>query len=229
MKNKVQRHFPYLKKNKLLLLGAITVLVCSSNALAQNNGNKLVSDNFDFAKRQMVHMLENIPQGEAKMPHSINGKGNTSCRSIYWWTSGFFPGILWYINEYTGDKAFESFAKKWTEKLEPVKTFKGNHDIGFMMYCSFGNAYRLTQNEKYKDILIQSAYSLATRFNPQVGTIKSWDSWRSWENKHVFKYPVIIDNMMNLELLFWASKATGDPSFRNIAISHAEKSDKKRR
>ena len=151
MKNKVQRHFPYLKKNKLLLLGAITVLVCSSNALAQNNGNKLVSDNFDFAKRQMVHMLENIPQGEAKMPHSINGKGNTSCRSIYWWTSGFFPGILWYINEYTGDKAFESFAKKWTEKLEPVKTFKGNHDIGFMMYCSFGNAYRLTQNEKYKD------------------------------------------------------------------------------
>ena len=126
MKNKVQRHFSLFKTNKLLLLGAITVLVCSSNALAQNNGNKLVSDNFDFAKRQMVHMLENIPQGEAKMPHSINGKGNTSCRSIYWWTSGFFPGILWYINEYTGDKTFESFAKKWTEKLEPVKTFKGN-------------------------------------------------------------------------------------------------------
>ena len=99
MKNKVQRHFPYLKKNKLLLLGAITVLVCSSNALAQNNGNKLVSDNFDFAKRQMVHMLENIPQGEAKMPHSTNGKGDTSCWNIYWWTSGFFPGILWYINE----------------------------------------------------------------------------------------------------------------------------------
>lgn len=97
MKNKVQRHFSLFKTNKLLLLGAITVLVCSSNALAQNNGNKLVSDNFDFAKRQMVHMLENIPQGEAKMPHSINGKGNTSCRSIYWWTSGFFPGILWYI------------------------------------------------------------------------------------------------------------------------------------
>ena len=63
-----------------------------------------------------------------------------------------YTSILWYINEYTGDKAFESFAKKWTEKLEPVKTFKGNHDIGFMMYCSFGNAYRLTQNEKYKDI-----------------------------------------------------------------------------
>ena len=222
MKNKVQRHFPYLKKNKLLLLGAITVLVCSSNALAQNNGNKLVSDNFDFAKRQMVHMLENIPQGEAKMPHSINGKGNTSCRSIYWWTSGFFPGILWYINEYTGDKTFESFAKKWTEKLEPVKTFKGNHDIGFMMYCSFGNAYRLTQNEKYKDILIQSAYSLATRFNPQVGTIKSWDSWRSWENKHVFKYPVIIDNMMNLELLFEASKLSGDSTYYNIAVKHAD-------
>ena len=156
------------------------------------------------------------------MPHSINGKGNTSCRSIYWWTSGFFPGILWYINEYTGDKAFESFAKKWTEKLEPVKTFKGNHDIGFMMYCSFGNAYRLTQNEKYKDILIQSAYSLATRFNPQVGTIKSWDSWRSWENKHVFKYPVIIDNMMNLELLLWASKNSEHSDFASIARSHAD-------
>lgn len=160
-------------------MGFITVLSYSSTALAQGNGNELVSDNFDFAKRQMTHMLENIPQGEAKMPHSTNGKGDTSCWNIYWWTSGFFPGILWYINEYTGDKTFENLARKWTEKLEPVKTFKGNHDIGFMMYCSFGNAYRLTQNEKYKDILVQSARSLATRFNPQVGTIKSWDSWRS--------------------------------------------------
>ena len=61
-------------------------------------------------------MLENIPQGEAKMPHSINGKGNTSCRSIYWWTSGFFPGILWYINEYTGDKAFESLCQEMDRK-----------------------------------------------------------------------------------------------------------------
>ena len=69
-------------------------------------------------------MLENIPQGEAKMPHSINGKGNTSCRSIYWWTSGFFPGILWYINEYTGDKAFESFAKNGQKSLNQLKHSK---------------------------------------------------------------------------------------------------------
>lgn len=124
MKNKVQRHFPYLKKNKLLLLGVITVLVCSSNALAQNNGNKLVSDNFDFAKRQMVHMLENIPQGEAKMPHSINGKGNTSCRSIYWWTSGFFPGILWYINEYTGDKTLKALPRNGQKSLNQLKHSK---------------------------------------------------------------------------------------------------------
>jgi chondroitin AC lyase len=90
------------------------------------------------------------------------------------------------------------------------------------MYCSYGNAYRLTGNEAYKNILVQSARSLSTRFNPVTGCIKSWNSFKSWHGNKTYNFPVIIDNMMNLELLFFASKATGDTSFRHIAVTHAE-------
>jgi hypothetical protein len=93
-----------------------------------------------------------------------------------------------------------------------------DHDVGFRMYCSYGNGYRLTGNEQYKEILLQSAKSLSTRYEPQIGLIRSWDF-----SKEVWQYPVIIDNMMNLELLFWASKISGDPVYYDIAVSHAKK------
>lgn len=90
------------------------------------------------------------------------------------------------------------------------------HDLGFMLYCPFGNGYRLTQNPNYKKIMLEGAKSLATRFNPKYGVIKSWE-------KHAgFDYPVIIDNMMNLEFLFWAARESGDKSFYDICISHAD-------
>jgi len=95
------------------------------------------------------------------------------------------------------------------------------HDLGFMMYCSYGNAYRMDGNNDEKNILVQSAKSLATRFNPKVGCIQSWNNIKSLDGKRILTYPVIIDNMMNLELLFFASKATGDSSFKNIAVTHA--------
>jgi hypothetical protein len=98
--------------------------------------------------------------------------------------------------------------------LEPEQFNKGTHDLGFMMYCSFGNGLRLLSTPAYKDILLTSARSLSTRFNPTVGCIKSWDS-KPWH------YPVIIDNMMNLELLFWATQTSGDSSFYHVAVTHA--------
>src|SRR5690606_5449216 len=103
-----------------------------------------------------------------------------------------------------------------------LKTVTVNHDLGFMMYCSFGNALRLSDNQHYKDILIRSAKSLATRFDPRTGCIKSWDQFKSLDGKTVLKFPVIIDNMMNLELLFFASKVTGEPYYKDIAVKHAE-------
>ena len=131
------------------------------------------------------------------------------------WTSGFFSGNLWYIYEITGNSKWKGYAQKWTEGLEPQKNNTGTHDLGFMMYCSFGNGYRLTGNKEYKDILITSAKSLSTRYNDTCKAIKSWDWSDEWE------YPVIIDNMMNLELLFKATRFTGDSSFYHIADQHA--------
>lgn len=155
-------------------------------------------------------------------PRSADPNGKTTFTTIGDWTGGFWPGCLWYVYEYTKDEKWKAAATKWTESLEKNQYNTSHHDIGFMMNCSYGNAYRITGNEAYKKILVQSAKSLVTRFNPKVGAIKSWNTFKSWGGKAVYQYPVIIDNMMNLELLFLASKFSGDQSFRDIAIKHAE-------
>ncbi|MDB5110037.1 MAG: glucuronyl hydrolase [Mucilaginibacter sp.] len=132
------------------------------------------------------------------------------------WTSGFFPGELWYFYEYTKDKKWLDLARIYTDKIKKEQFNKGTHDLGFMIYCSFGNGYRLTHDTAYRSVIIQAAKSLSTRFNPVAGVIKSWD-----HTDGKWKYPVIIDNMMNLELLFETTKITGDSSFYKIAVSHA--------
>lgn len=180
-----------------------------------------VRDNFLYAGAQLKNMLKETGAAKDAFPRTINKKGELVTTDMYDWTSGFFPGNLWYAYEYTKDTALKNAAVQWTEQLEPLKKFTQHHDLGFMMYCSYGNAYRLTGNEKYKEVLIQSARSLSTRYNPATGCIKSWNAFKSWHGDKTYRFPVIIDNMMNLELLFFASKASGDTSFRHIAVSHA--------
>jgi unsaturated chondroitin disaccharide hydrolase len=148
-------------------------------------------------------------------PRSTTPEGKWKTIPIRDWTSGFFPGILWYLNEVTGSRSFKESAERWTEGLTPLQFYSGSHDIGFMVFCSFGNGYRLTNNAEYKKVLLQTANTLTTRFNPTVGCIKSWDN-RKWP------YPVIIDNMMNLELLFWAAKNGGTQHMYDVAVRHAE-------
>ena len=132
------------------------------------------------------------------------------------WCSGFFPGGLWYLYELTGNKKWAAQAENYTLPLEKEKMNAGTHDMGFKMFTSFGNGLRLTNNAAYRDILIQSARTNIKRFNPNTGVIRSWDHSRDkWAN------PVIIDNMMNLELLFWAFKETKDSAFYKVAVSHA--------
>lgn len=129
------------------------------------------------------------------------------------WTSGFFPGILWQLYQYTGDHSFLVQAQRWTEGLEDQKTAP-THDVGFMINNSFGHGYRIGGIERYKTVVLDAAKHLVSRFNARVGAIRSWD----WGE---FKYPVIIDNMMNLELLFWAARNGGDSSLAEIAKIHA--------
>jgi unsaturated chondroitin disaccharide hydrolase len=133
------------------------------------------------------------------------------------WTSGFFPGELWFLYAFTEDKKWVLPARKFTAALESQKFYGGTHDLGFMIYCSFGNGYRLTGDTSYRSVIIQASKTLSTRFSPVAGVIKSWD----FTSDSKWKYPVIIDNMMNLEMLFEATKITGDSSFYKIAITHA--------
>ncbi|MCM5527903.1 glycoside hydrolase family 88 protein [Parasegetibacter sp. NRK P23] len=132
------------------------------------------------------------------------------------WTSGFFAGELWMLYAFTKNKIWQQQAEKYTALLEQEKWNAGTHDMGFKMYCSYGTGYALTKDTAYKNVLIRSAKTLASRFHPKVGAIRSWD-----HHKEVWQFPVIIDNMMNLELLFAATRLTGDSSFYNIAVSHA--------
>jgi unsaturated chondroitin disaccharide hydrolase len=132
------------------------------------------------------------------------------------WTSGFFAGNLWYMYALTKDKKWLQKAQAFTVNIEQEKTNGATHDMGFKMYCSFGNGYRFEGTPQYKAILIEAARTLTTRFNPTVGCIRSWDQF-----KKVWGYPVIIDNMLNLELLFWAFKETKDSTFYKVAVSHA--------
>lgn len=180
-----------------------------------------VSRNFQQAEVHLKNMLQVTSANADAYPRTLNKKGDLVTTKMYDWTPGFFPGTLWYAYEYSKNPFFKKAAVEWTESLEPLKTFTEHHDLGFMMYCSYGNAYRITKNEHYKDILVQAARSLSTRFSPVTGTIKSWNTFNSWDGKTVYKYPVIIDNMMNLELLLFASEVTGDTSFRHIAVTHA--------
>ncbi|MCG6915606.1 glycoside hydrolase family 88 protein [bacterium BMS3Abin03] len=174
----------------------------------------IVDRNLNIAEDHYSKMVTAIGKTD-KNPRTIDKNGNLIMVNSGDWTSGFFPGCLWKIYEYTKQDKWKSEAQFYTRNIEKEKFNNTTHDLGFMLYCSFGNGYRLTGNSHYKDILIQSAKTLITRFNPKVGCIKSWESNDRWD------YPVIIDNMMNLELLFWATKETGDSTFYNIAVTHA--------
>lgn len=136
------------------------------------------------------------------------------------WCSGFWPGILWYDYEATGDEAIRQEAEKFTESLEFLShTPAYDHDLGFLVFCSYGNGYRLTHNSAYKQVILDTADSLATLYRPVVGTILSWP-----RNVGMFGgHNTIMDNMINLEMLMWASKNGGDSSLADIAISHADK------
>lgn len=151
-----------------------------------------------------------------RLPRNVeNGKIDfTSAKS---WTSGFFPGILWMVGSYDNSRDWSAHARRYTEALEDVQYVTDHHDLGFMLYNSYGKGFEKMKNPEYKDVLLTGANSLASRYSPFIGMIKSWDRPGRWQ------YPVIIDNMMNLEYFFWVTKETGDSSFYDMAYSHAMK------
>jgi uncharacterized protein YyaL (SSP411 family) len=208
--------------NKFLILLNVAIaaflLSCTGKDPQAGNAELSIEENISFADNQyglMLTMLED--SGKILNPKSFIG-GETKFIPPQEWTSGFFPGSLWYLYELTGDEKWKEPAIKYTEALDTIQYYAGNHDVGFMIGCSYGNAFRLTGNETYKDVIVQAARSLSTRFNSTTGVIQSWNA----NPKKDWEYPVIIDNMMNLELLFDATEFSGDSTFYYIAVSHAD-------
>jgi len=163
----------------------------------------------------------NVEKSPLLFPHGYNRKERKlDMRSIFWWTSGHFPGTLWYLYEATGDAALKDRAVWWTERLAPNSTADTNHDLGFIMNCSYGNARRLMKTDRYDALLVETARTLSLRYNDKLGLIRSWGKRDEREN-----FLVIPDNMMNLELLEVAAKLVGgEERFVEIAKSHADKS-----
>ncbi|NEW83796.1 MAG: glucuronyl hydrolase [Mariniphaga sp.] len=206
------------------LVSSFTVLLCmtischsarkSENVSLSRIKNQLnlLSVNFKDAKAQTIDSGKDFVS-----VRSLNSDGSLKIVPSKDWCSGFYAGSLWLASDLTGDAGLQKLAREFTLPLENEKFNGVTHDMGFKMMSSFGQGYRLTKDSVYRDILIQSAKTLTTRFNEKIGAIRSWD-----HNQDKWQYPVIIDNMMNLELLFWASKQTGDQLYYNIAVKHAE-------
>jgi hypothetical protein len=187
------------------------------------NDNYLLAQNIPLDKTYNKNIslrfsyLLDFPVDSVAIPRSYNfSTGILKKIKSKDWTSGFFPGTLWQIYTLTGDVKFKEKATVWNAFIEKEKFNGTTHDMGFKVYSSFGKGLAYENKEKYKKIIVKSAQTLITRFNSEIGAIRSWD-----HSKELFNYPVIIDNMLNLELLFEASKISGDTTFRNIAILHA--------
>lgn len=206
-----------------MLKKLLPALALSLAAVGCNSMTGVINDDVDFAKKQLAPLIAASEEGDTvRIPSTFRDD-----KIVYVptrdWVSGFFAGTLWYMYELTGDEQYAVHAQKQTEALGKIQYFTSHHDVGFMMYDSYGNGLRLKNLPGYDTVLVNTAKSLSTRFRPGAGVIQSWNVTGGWQKERGWKCPVIIDNLMNLELLFRASEISGDPSFREIAISHADK------
>jgi rhamnogalacturonyl hydrolase YesR len=208
---------------KKIFLSILTISLLSVSCKKAPEGNSFITDNIANAVAQHTLQTDIIEKsGKILNPKTIDKDGNIVYIPIDDWTSGFFPGSIWLTYELTKDNKWLHLAEKYTESLDSVKNLKWHHDVGFIIGCSYLTGLRVTNKSEYKNVIVEAARSLSTRFRPNAGVIQSWDTDRGWQGQRGWKCPVIIDNMMNLELLFEATKFSGDSSFHNIAVSHAD-------
>ncbi|MDR0428971.1 MAG: glycoside hydrolase family 88 protein [Tannerellaceae bacterium] len=203
---------------KLISICLLAVCIHFSGCNTKEPMSSVIERGLNVATGQALLMAKKLEGERGKFPKTIKPDGSLETSEYGWWCSGFFPGELWYLYENNPTDELKQYAELYTERVEPAQYLTNTHDLGFMLYCSFGNGYRLTHNPHYKEVMITGAHSLATRYNSTICAIKSWDF-----NKDTWQYPVIIDNMMNLELFSWTTKETGDEVFLDMAHSHAKK------
>lgn len=195
-----------------LLLGLFSPIFTIAE---EKNMMQLTEETLSFSTQQLMELYKGMAKIPNRLPRTIDKNGKLVTSNNAWWTSGFFPGSLWYLYDFSGNEDVRKAALEITERIREQQFEANDHDIGFIIFCSFGNALRLTGNEEFESVVVNGAKSLSTRFRENIGVIKSWNN-KKWQ------YPVIIDNMMNLEILTQATKISGDSSFYKIAVSHAD-------
>lgn len=212
-------------KIRKLLLSLSVFLMTPAFCHAENNDiSNVINNDINFSTRQYSLMLQQIGrEGKVRIPKTIDKLGRMVYIPIDDWCSGFFPGSLCYLYQLTNDKSWLLQSKRFTEALDSIQYLTWHHDVGFMIGSSYLNIYRLNPNKAYKKTIIQTAKSLCTRFRKKAGVIQSWNVDRGWQSKRGWTCPVIIDNMMNLELLFEATRLSGDSTYWKVAVSHANK------
>lgn len=199
-----------IKLTAICMIAALTVTAQTPGKSMQ----QLVDDNLHFAAKQYKYLMKDLAPDV--MPRSYDDSSKQLITSnTEWWCSGFYPGTLWLLYKETKDEELKREAEKRLAILEKEKLNTGTHDLGFMIFCSFGNAYKITGNQHYKDVIFTAASSLATRYRPSITSIQSWNK------SDRYSCPVIIDNMMNLELLEWVTQNGGDQKWNEIAVNHA--------
>ena len=203
-----------MKNIALFFVAVFSLLSCAERTERAITPQQL-ADVFTLAEKQYTQLCEQLT--DSTMPRTLNPDGTLRTSDVNWWCSGFLPGSLWYIYEVGQSPAIRALALEQTLKLKPLLQLPTDHDIGFQLNCSYGQAYRLTGADSLKSVLVAGARKLAQRMNPTTGVIRSWDFLRpGW------KYPVIIDNMMNLELLTVGARLSGDDTLKQVALRHAD-------
>ena len=210
-------------RNLLYGIGIMALSSCAGEKAENLDVDKALTYCDVQVHRALAELEKNGEADYSMQPRNIlSGEKFWNCRKVAKeeWTGGFWPGILWYDYEATQNDTIRELAEKYTESLKLFSEIPAyDHDLGFLVFCSYGNGYRLTHNPTYRDVIIATADSLATLYNPKVGTILSWPRNIEMLGGH----NTIMDNMINLEMLFWAARNGGDRRLFDVAVSHADK------
>ncbi len=208
-----------MKRNSIagVVISLILLAACSTEQPTESTSTlqKLENRLTELSEKAVNHLLK-TPVDSTRIPRALEADGSLKTSKSREWTSGFYAGTLWELYRFSKNEQLRKAAEQWTAFQEKEKLDTHTHDLGFKIYCSFGEGYETTQSENYKNIIIEASKTLIKRYNPTVGAIRSWD-----HHADIWQFPVIIDNMMNLEMLFAATRFTGDSTFYNISYQHA--------
>lgn len=203
-----------MKKMKSIPFYAFIALLIMSCSNKKSDTDNWLDNAIAQSEQQLLLATEQF-KDSSKNPRTYEN-GHVELVTERDWTSGFFPGSLWLAYQLTGNETLKAEAARFSSFVEAAKYRTNTHDLGFILNCSFGNGYLITKDSSYKEVLITGANTLMKRYNSNIGLIRSWD-FGTWQ------FPVIIDNMMNLEFLYEVGLMTNNQDMINATISHADK------